>query len=180
MRIWYQSSTSLGLDPMWNPYLESLKKHVKEVARAGTTVDIHGVEVMHPLVERSCYTEYLNQSQIINNAISAEKESYDVFCVGCTLDPGFLEIREVVGIPVAFLSESCLHLASILADKFSLLSYNKAVLLALGRKIRQYGMEQQFISCSSFELSMSDLVSGFQNPEPIIDVVRQAGRQGGY
>ena len=177
MQIWYQSSTSLGLDPIWRPYQEALERHVQRVARSDTKVEVHGVKVTHPLVEQSSYVKYLNQAQIINNAMRAEREGYDVFCVGCTLDPGFLEVREVVDIPVAFLSESCFHLASILADKFSLLSYNKAILLALEQKIRQYGLEKQFISCSSFNLSMPDLLNGFDNPEPIVESVKQAGRE---
>lgn len=177
MQIWYQSSTSLGVDPIWRPYQESLERHVQKVARPGTKVEVHGVEFTHPLVEQSNYVKYLNQAQIINNAIRADREGYDVFCLGCTLDPGFLEIREVVNIPVAFLSESCFHLASILANKFSLLSYNKSILLALEQKIRQYGLEKQFIPCSPFSLTMPDLLSGFDNPEPIVDAVKQAGRE---
>jgi Asp/Glu/hydantoin racemase len=138
-------------------------------------VEVHGVEVTHPLMEQSNYVKYLNQAQIINNAIKAEREGYDAFCVGCTLDPGFIEIREVVDIPVAFLAESCFHLAAILADKFSLLAYNKSILLALEQKIRQYGLEKRFIPCSPFRLTMPDLLGGFDNPSPIVDAVKQAG-----
>lgn len=177
MRIWYQSSASLGRDLMWRPYQESLKRHVRKVTRPDTKVEVHGVKVTHPLVERSRYAQYLNQAQIINNAITAEREGYDVFCVACTLAPGFVEIREVVNIPVAFLSESCFHLASILADKFSLLAYNKNILLALRQKIRQYGLEDRFILCRTFSLSLPDLVSGFNHPQPIIEIVKQAGRE---
>jgi allantoin racemase len=177
VKIWYQSSTSLGLDPMWSPYLESLRKHVQEVAREGTVVDVHGVQVTHPLVERSQYVKYLNQGQIIDNAIAAEKEAYDAFCVGCTLDPGFLEVREVIGIPVAFLSESCFHLATMLADKFSLISYNAAIVQALEQKIDQYGLKDHFVSCSFFDLSMQELIHGFDDPDSIIESVQQVGRE---
>ena len=177
MKIWYQSSTSLGLDPMWNPYLEALKKHVQEVASDGTTVDVRGVRVTHPLVERSHYAKYLNQGQIISNAVIAEGEGYDVFCVGCTLDPGFFEVREVIEIPVAFLSESCFHLATVLADKFSLISYNEVMLRALEQKIGQYGLKDHFVGCGSFDLSMQGLIKGFEDPEPIIEEVQRVGRE---
>ncbi len=177
MRIWYQSSTSMGSDPMWTPYQESLRRHVQEVARPDTEVEVHGVRVTHPLVERSSYVQYLNQGQIINNAIAAEREGYDAFCVGCTLDPGFYEVKEVVSIPTAFLAESCFHLASILADKFSLLAYNENILLGLKQKMKQYGVEERYVPCSTFSLDLPDLVNGFSHPEPIVDAVKQAGQE---
>lgn len=177
MRIWYQSSTSLGSDPVWSPYEESLKKHVQKVARPGSKVEVHGVKVSHPLVERSSYARYLNQAQIINNAITAEREGYDAFCVGCAGDPGFLEIRGTVSIPVAFLAESCFHLASILADKFSLLAHSRTTWLAARQRIKQYGLQERFIPSSFFNLSMPDLRNGLENPEPVIDIVKQSGRE---
>jgi len=177
MRIWWQSSMSLGADPIWSPYQESLVKHVQKVARADTQVDVHGVKFVEPLLERSDYVRYLNEAQVIDNAITAEREGYDAFSAGCTLDPGHPQIKEVVDIPVAFLSESCLHLACILGGKFSLLAFNKDVLLNLTQKIRQYGLEQQFVPCPPFNLSVVDLPGGFSNPGPIVDAVKQASQK---
>jgi len=174
MRIWWQSSVTLGIDPTWQPYQEALAKHVQGVARAGTEVEVHGVKVGDVLLERSNYVKYLNEGQIIDNAITAEREGYDAFCVGCTLDTGLLRVKEVVDIPVAFLSECCFHLACILGGKFSLLAYNKNVLLDLTEKIKQYGLEQQFVPCDRFNLSITDLPKGFSNPAPIVDAVKQA------
>ena len=177
MRIWWQSSVTLGVDPTWQPYQEALIKHVQEVARAGTTVEVHGVKVVDMLLDRSNYVEYLNEAQVIDNAIIAEQKGYDAFCVGCTLDTGLLPVKEVVDIPVAFLSECCLHLACILGRKFSLLAYNKNVLLHLIEKIKQYGLEQQFVPCDRFNLNTADLPSGFSNPDPIVDAVKQTSRR---
>ncbi|MFC2013665.1 aspartate/glutamate racemase family protein [Chloroflexota bacterium] len=177
MRIWWQSSMSLDVDPLWKPYQESLKRHIQEVARQGTTVDVHGVKFVEPLLERSNYVRYLNEAQVINNAITAEREGYDAFCVGCTLDPGLPEIKEVVSIPVVFLSESCMHLACILGGKFSLLAFNKHVLLHLTCKVRQYGLEEHLIPSEPFNLSVVDLPNGFENPDPIIHAIRQAGME---
>ena len=177
MKIWYQSSAPLGIDPKWDPYQESLKRHVQKVARPDTKVDIHGAHLSHPLLERSRYVGYLHQAQIIDNAIQAEGEGYDAFCVACTLDPGFFEIREVVSIPVAFLSESCFHLASILADKFSLLAHSENTMAMLRQKIRQYGLQERFIPPNTFNLSLLDIIKGFKNPAPIVSIVKEAGRK---
>ena len=57
-------------------------------------------------LEHSSYIRYLNEAQVIDNAIRAEREGYDAFCVGCTLDPGIAQIKEILDIPVVFLSET--------------------------------------------------------------------------
>lgn len=178
MKIWYQSSSLIGVDPRWEPYYESLKKHVQKVARSDTKVDVRGVKFGHPLRERSSYVQYLHQAQIIDNAIQAEREGYDAFCVACALDPGFREIREVVDIPVAFLSESCFHLASILASRFSLLSHSEEALTILRQRIKEYGLQEQFITSLVLDIHFpEDLLNAFKNPDPIIDVIKETGRK---
>jgi len=178
LKIWYQSSAVLGIDPKWDPYYESLKKHVQKVARSDTEVDIHGVKFSHPLRERSSYVEYLHKAQIIDNAIQAEQEGYDAFCVACALDPGFSEIKEVVDIPVAFLSESCFHLASILAHTFSLLAHSEETLEILRQKIKQYGLQEQFVTSFTFDINFpEDLLNSFKNPGLILDMVKKTGRK---
>lgn len=177
MRIWYQSSLSLGVDPLWSPYQEALTRHVQEVARADTQVDVHGVKFTERLHARNSYVRYLNKGQVIDNAIRAEREGYDAFCVACTLDPGLPEIKDVVDIPVAFLFESCLHLACILGGRFSLISFNKDALPDSIQVIKQHGLEDWFVPCDAFNMPATELPSGFKNPEPIIKGVKQATRK---
>ena len=177
MRIWCQSSTTLVADPMWSSYRESLSRHVQEVKRADTQFEIHGVQFVHPLMDHSAYVRYLNEGLVIKNALRAEKEGYDGFAIATTLDPGYLEIRNIVNIPVAFLGENCFHIASLLADKFSMLACNKDLYLILNRQIRQYCLEDKFLPCESFEISELELVDGFEDPGPIIDVVKKIAKK---
>ena len=148
------------------------------MARSDTKVDVRGVKFSHPLRERSSYVEYLHKAQIIDNAIQAEREGYDAFCVACAFDPGFSEIREVVDIPVAFLFESCLHLASILASTFCLLASSEYALAILRQKIKQYGLQEQLITSFTCDINFpEDLLNGFRDPGLIIDKVKETGRK---
>ena len=137
MRIWLQSVASLGRNPVWEPYEKVLIKHAQEVARPGTTVDVRGVEIMTAGIDSSHYFEYLNTSQVINNAILAEKEGYDAFALNCMLDPGFFELKEVVDIPIAFALESSCHIACLLAPKFALLAYNDILKRRVSESVKQ-------------------------------------------
>ena len=48
MKIWYQSGASIGFDPMWNEYEATLNSYLNRIARPGTEVSVHGVELCSP------------------------------------------------------------------------------------------------------------------------------------
>jgi len=173
MRIWYQSSAPIGKDPLWRPYEESLKRHLESVVRPSTKVSIHGLDVASTAQEKSHYIQYLNTAQWINNALIAEQEGYDAFAGGCMLDLGFLQIREVVDIPVVFAAETSFHIACLLAHKFSLLAYNEALLLQTEQGVKQYGLWERFITPICFGVSIEEVRAGFSNPAPIIESVKK-------
>lgn len=145
------------------------------MARPDTKVDIHGVNVSHSTVERSAYTKYPHQAQIMDNALKAEADGYDAFCVACTMDMGFYEIREIVSIPVTFLSESCFHLACLLADKFALLANSESSAKRLSDKAKQYDLQARLIPSPAFNITLLEMVAGFKRPEGIISVIEKAG-----
>jgi allantoin racemase len=182
MRIWWQSSTPLGKDPKSAKYEQALKKHTSKVARPGTVVDVNGVDFKTPKIDSSFYYDYLNRGQIIRNAIRAEKQGYDGFCVGCTLDPGFYEIRQVVDIPVLFVGETAMHLACLLAPKFALLSNNEPLLKRVEDHAKGYGLRERLVETGHFGLSLDQIKEGFNNPKPILDgltpVVKKAAEGG--
>lgn len=178
MRIWWQSSLALGSDPVWDPYQEALKNHLRRVARADTQVDVVGVKVVEPILGRSAYARYLNQAQIIEAALAAERDGYDVFSAGCTLDPGCAEIREITGIPAVFLFETCTHMAYTLAGRFALLAFNRDVLRLQEQMVRQYQLGESLVPCDTFmNMTSKDLVGGLKNPGPILSAVAEAGRK---
>lgn len=178
MKIWWQSSMALGVDPVWTSYQESLKIHLGRVARPDTQVDVMGVKVVEPILGRSAYARYLNEAQVIENAFVAERDGYDAFCVGCTLDPGAAEIKEITDIPAVFLFESCSHLAYSLAGKFSLLAFNKDVLRLHEQMIRQYQLGESLVPCDTLmNMTSRDLANSIKNPGPVLAAVAEVGRK---
>lgn len=177
MRIWYQSSAPLGKDPSWKPYEESLVAHLHSLARPGTIIDIHGLDVSSPAQERSHFVEYLNTRQWIEQALQAQQQGFDVMAGGCMLDLGFFEIREAIDIPVVFAAEISFHVACLLADKFALLAYNEPLMIKMKERIKHYGLRERFIESDCFNISMRKLQQGFRKPDPIVDTVTKAARQ---
>lgn len=86
----------------------------------------------------------------------AEKDGYDAVVPLGMLDLGVDGGKSAVDIPVVGPMEACLHIASLLGDRFGLIIYHEK-LLAFNRAIvRRYGMEERIVGFG---------VSGFDLPD---------------
>lgn len=177
MKLWVQSCTDMGSNPMWNEYEECLAKHLRRVARADTEISLHGTQAFSGRTRTYQYDVYLHTSQIIEGAIQAEREGYDAFVQTGMQDYGFLEIREAVGIPVVFPIENALHVASFVAPKIAFLTYSHVMLPRLNDKARAYGFSDRLTAGGSVDLTPRDLANAFKNPDPVIGILEEeAGR----
>lgn len=183
MKIWLQTAIAIGKDPKWRHYEKALETHAKRIVRPGNTVDLHGVDVLAPGLDRSAYVEFANSPQIISNAIRAEKEGYDVFAFTCMLDPMYFELREVVSLPIAFSFESCCHVACLLGRKFAVVGNNDIITQRLtGYAKYHQGLGDRVVPGGSHTASMEIIANSFDNPEPLLEkmrpVARKLGEQG--
>src|SRR5262249_29040422 len=94
-RLWYQSF----VHPIEQArYIERLQALLDAAAGPGIGFEVHGLDppdhLFHPLTEFRC------AAQTIRNALDAEREGYDAFVIGHFQEPGLLEIRGAVDIPV--------------------------------------------------------------------------------
>ena len=115
IRLWHQSSSD-----MTNvSYQESIKRLTERIL-PGATIDVHGVlyppenraedapELRRSDFRRNVYAEMLTEVQAAHNAIQAEQEGYDAFIYTCFNDPGILQARSMVDIPVIGMCETSL------------------------------------------------------------------------
>ena len=179
MKIWYQSYASIGFDPGYKNYEDSLNKYVQSVARPDTKVDVYGVEKRAPKMVESDYIQYMHISQVIEKGIQAEREGYDAFVLGGTLDPGAVYLREVLDIPVAFIAESSFHVACLLAPRFSFIASGKAILLGQTRLAKQYGLEQRFVPGAhiGIENQLQFVDDMAKNPKKIINMLTETAKK---
>ncbi len=178
MKIWYQTYAALGVDPKWNDYDTNLKSYVQKVARAGTQVDVYGVEKYFPKMTISDYVQFLHVSQVIDNALQAEREGYDAFCIGGTRDLGHEYLREVLDIPVAFIAESSFYYACQSTRKFGIVSVNAEGMRRQAELVRYHGLDQRCVPgahVNSATVEHAELL--LKDPQRAIDMFTQAAKK---
>ena len=182
MKLWYQSSAPLGINPEWEGYEKALDKHIHNVARPGTEIDLHGVKAFSPGVNTNRYDRYLHTSQIIDAAIQAEREGYDAFVQTVTFDYAYHEIKEAISIPAVFTIETALHIATMLAPKFAFLVMNPSFMAYLIEKAREYGFQERMAPSGCVEIDENELTHAFKDPRHVIDILsaeaKRIGEQG--
>ncbi|MBV1796497.1 aspartate/glutamate racemase family protein [Siccirubricoccus sp. G192] len=126
MRIWHQSFSDLDRVPL---YRTTLQRHAADVLPSDTTVTLHGLRPgtygpdfapIHAIRHR--YLEFLNEAQICEAALAAERAGYDAFALGCFHDPALREVRSLVDIPCVGLSETCMLVACSVGRRFGMVT----------------------------------------------------------
>ena len=178
-KFWYQSYSKVGYEKKWSYYEEAFRRHVPGVVRQDTEVHFHGIEKNAPKKVESYYIRHLHTSEILKNALQAERDGYDAFILGGMLDLGYRELREILNIPVVFICETSLFMACFLAPKFAVISSQEPTLRGIEENIRAYGLEQRAVPGVHLGAASSlDLAQGYVNsPQAVIDAVIETARK---
>jgi len=83
---------------------------------------------------------------------------YDAFVIGCFGDPGLRAARELVEKPVVGPAEASLHVASLLADDYIILSPLRTVIPMTKDLVRMYGFKDLVKDVISIEVPVIDII----------------------
>lgn len=131
---------------------EWVEKELKKYKDNDTKIDMISIKKGPESID-SAYDKAWSEIFTVQEAEKAEKEGYDGVIIYCGGDPGLSAAKEKLNIPVVGLYESMIHIASLLGEKFSIISPSK------DRRdlLRLYGFENKCASLRSIGISVSDL-----------------------
>ncbi len=158
IRIWYQSFIDVDAQA---PYFRRLRTYIDSVKSSSTTVDIHGMTPpdrhFHPV------TEFRGAAHTIRNAIRAGKEGYDAFVIGHFPDPGLLECRGVVDIPVIGLGEASLLYGCMMGRRIGLVTINPVFVPIHEAQIVACGLQQRVVGVTAIEADVDRFMRAFED-----------------
>lgn len=83
---------------------------------------------------------------------ASENGCYDAIIILGGLDPGLYPAREIANIPVLGCTNSAIHIASLLGNKFSVIDALECMAIAIRQNIMVYGLNEKCASVRSIEL----------------------------
>jgi Asp/Glu/hydantoin racemase len=181
MRIWYQSLFDGGRMPA---YFEGLKVRARSVARQGVEVEFHSLPagvyggrvpsdvVIYPYLV-SLYVQF-----ILDNALRAEAEGYDVFAIGSVQDPGIEEARSLVDIPVVGYGEAAMHFACLLGSRFVIIAFGERFDQMLDLRIKRLGLAERALPTTALmDASFADVGKGLEDSRSLVEKFSGQARQ---
>ena len=130
MRIWYQLlSSETGMKNS----IAATQALATKAAAPGTTVEVRGTREGALGDNYRLFWHYDVREVIANglkiretNVAQAGKPgAYDAFVIANSLEPGIVELREMLDIPVLSFMEVCCHTACMMGEKFGILVSNE-------------------------------------------------------
>jgi allantoin racemase len=105
----------------------------------------------------SVYDEAMAAADTVKKIEAAEQEGIQAVISNCMLDPGVLPAREKVFMPVLGPAESSMHVAAMLADRFSVVTILDALIPAFENHALKLGLFDQLASVRAVSMRGADL-----------------------
>jgi allantoin racemase len=155
-RLWYQSF----VHPVEQaPYIKRLQGLLDAAAAPGVRFEVHGLDppdhLFHPLTEFRC------AAQTIRNALEAERAGYDAFVIGHFQEPGLLEIRGALDIPVVGLGEATMLAALSMGRRLGLVTIDPVFIDWHERQITAYGFRERVTGVRAIQVDLPGFMRAF-------------------
>ena len=120
------------------------------------------------------FDDYAGGGNLVKTIIEVADEGYDAVVIGDTGDPFVSGIREYLNIPVIGPMEASLHVATLLGNKFTLITPAKYMIPRKEKQVENYGFFRQLASVRSLNMPVSQVS---KQPEKVIELlVEQANK----
>lgn len=151
-------------------YNAIMEKILSRVKRSDTEVVVTNLE-KGPTYLDFHYYKYFIMDELIEKGIQAEKDGYDGVIFACFLDPGVLEARENVDIPLIGTHEPTIHLAAMMGHRFTVVTNSDKSAPSMANLVRVYGLESKCAGAGSIQMPLDEI---FCNPQRCRDKVLEA------
>jgi allantoin racemase len=155
-RIWYQSFVHPQEQA---PYIERLQAFLDGAAGPGIRFEVHGLDppdrYFHPLTEFRC------AAQTVRHALEAERAGYDAFVIGHFQEPGLLQIRGAVDIPVVGLGEASMLTALSMGGRLGLVTIDPVFIDWHERQVVAHGFDQRVTGVRAIKIDLPGFIRAF-------------------
>jgi len=125
-------------------------------ARPDVEISVVGLD-RGPASLESDYEDALAVPDLLARVRTAEAEGMDAVIIDCMADPGLAPARELASIPIVGPAQTAMHLAAILAHRFSVITVLERDIPLMDRLARLYGLESSLASARPVHIPVLEL-----------------------
>jgi allantoin racemase len=154
------------------------REHCLAIANPDTEVEFDSIAEVYPLpYVQYRYFRHLCADATVDRIVRAEREGFDAVLIACMYDPGLVEARELVDIPVIGTFESSCHYAAMLGTTYGVITVEQNVVPVTWEMARFYGVSEKLRSVKHIGISASKLYSEITPPEVVLERTYAAVRE---
>lgn len=157
---------------------ERRRKILQSHASQGTVVGIKEIEEGPTSIE-SYYDEYMAGPSFLKQVEMAEASNYDAVIIGCASDACKLPAREVASIPIVGPQESGVFIASMLCQRFSIITSLNSAIPRHKERIRSLGVESKLASVRALDIPVLELGRDIKRIKDALLKEAQAAKEDG-
>lgn len=137
----------------WNAQVQEA---YSRVARSTTEISAATID-RGPASIESAYDEALAIPGVLSRVHESEAEGIDAVVLDCMADPGLDSARELASIPVVGPAQAAMHLAAMLAHRFSVITVLEQGIPGVHRQILRYGLTEKVASVRAINIPVLEM-----------------------
>ena len=152
---------------------QEVRAEAQTVAAPDTEIDVVNLDEGPQSIE-SRYAEFLATGDIINKAQKAQADGFDGIFVDCFGEPGVSVVRELVDIPVVGGFDPAVLTATLICQKFSIITVVNSVNSMLEDLARDLGIINNVASIRDVDIPVLELQDKEKLKQALIDQSQKA------
>jgi allantoin racemase len=169
-----------------NPFAGEMQEvqRCRSVARPDTEIVFENIAESYPLnYVTYIYYRHHCADAAVERVLRAEAEGFDAVFISCCYDPGLIEAREVVDIPVTAAFESGAHYVNAISQRYSVIATEPKTVHCYRELAELYGTAGKLASVRHIGLSARESYPERTPPEEVVartlDVARKCVEEDG-
>jgi len=123
------------------------------------------------------YLAYRNDREMYESMIQIEKDGCDGIMLDCWYDPGLLEARQALDIPVAGSAQSSLLAANMMAKNFALVTFTNLAIHKSIEVVERYCLKEKLVCAKAITTSFEDEMKAFVDAREEIEEFKKVSRK---
>ncbi len=152
-------------------WAEEARETYGALARPGTAISAVAIEKGPASIETH-RDEALAVPGVLFEVRKAEQQGVDAVVIDCMGDPGLDAARELVSIPVIGPAQAAMHLAAVLAHRFSVITVLEQTIPLVEEQVIRYGLAGKLASVRAVSIPVLELE---EDKERVVEALIEEG-----